>query len=93
MDTENLQLRLPTDKLDKLNSELSRCILRRSITKRELQGLVGLLQFATKVIRPGRPFLRRLYAMQDIGSHPDHHIRLNMAARADILWWYMFASE
>ena len=79
VDTENLQLRLPTDKLDKLKSELSRCILRHSITKRELQGLVGLLQFATKVIRPGRPFLRRLYAMQDIGSH---HIRLNMAARA-----------
>ena len=46
-----------------------------------------------KVIRPGRPFLRRLYAMQDIGSHPDHHIRLNIAARADILWWHVFASE
>ena len=93
VDTENLQLRLPSDKLDKLKSELSHCILRCSITKRELQGLVGLLQFATKVIRLGRPFLRRLYAMQDIGSHPDHHIRLNLAARADILWWYMFASE
>ena len=93
VDTESLLLRLPSDKLNKLRSELSHCILHRSITKQELQSLVGLLQFATKVIRPGRPFLRRLYAMQDIGSHPDHHIRLNTAARADILWWHMFTSE
>ena len=93
MDTESLLLRLPSDKLNKLRSELSHCILHCSITKRELQSLVGLLQFATKVIHPGRPFLRCLYAMQDIGSHPDHHIRLNTAARADILWWHMFASE
>ena len=93
VDTEALQLRLPRDKLSRLKSELSRCCHRRSISKRELQSLTGLLQFATKVIRPGRPFLRRLYAMQDIGSHPDHFIRLNMPARADILWWQMFAEN
>ena len=93
IDTESLLFRLPPDKLDKMKSELSHCVLRRSVTKRELQSLVGLLQFATKVIRPGRPFLRRLYAMQDIGSHPDHHIRLNGAAKADILWWHVFASQ
>ena len=31
--------------------------------------------------------------MQSIGSHPGHHIRLNSAARADIMWWYLFAEE
>ena len=55
--------------------------------------MTGLLQFASKVIRPGCPFIRRLYAMQDIGSHPDHFIRLNLPARADILWWYLFAED
>ena len=93
VDTESLQLRLPREKLLRLRSELSRCYDRRSIPKRELQSLTGLLQFATKVIRPGRPFLRRLYAMQDIGSHPDHFIRLNIPARADILWWKLFAED
>ena len=42
---------------------------------------------------PGRPFLRHLYAIQDIGLHPDHHNCLNGAARADILWWHVFASQ
>ena len=49
-----------------------------------------MLQFATKVVRPGRPFLRCLYAMQEIGKAPSHHIRLNTLARTDILWWYFF---
>ena len=93
VDTESLQLRLPSDKLSRLKSELSRCCHRRSISKRELQSLTGLLQFASKVIRPGHPFICRLYAMQDIGSHPDHFIRLNLPARADILWWYLFAED
>ena len=93
VDTEALLLCLPEEKLSRLKQELSRCSLRKTITKRELQSLTGLLQFATKVIRPGRPFLRQLYAMQSIGSHPGHHIRLNAAARADIMWWYLFAEE
>ena len=91
IDTEAFLLRLPGDKLAKLKQELSRCILRKTMTKRELQSLTGLLQFASKVIRPGRQFIRQLYTMQSIGSHPGHHVRLNAAARADIVWWHLFA--
>ena len=87
IDTDSLMFYLPSDKLDKLKSELSHCILRCSVTTQELQSLVGLLQFATKVIHPGETFLRSLYAMQDIGSHPDHHIWFNIATRTHILWW------
>ena len=93
INTESLLLHLPEEKLSKLKQELFHCILRKSISKRELQSLIGLLQFATKVIWPGRSFLRQLYAMQSIGSHPEHHVRLNIAARADIVWWHLFAEE
>ena len=31
--------------------------------------------------------------MQSIGSHLGHHIRLNSAARADIVWWLLFATN
>ena len=51
---------------------------------------MGLLQHATKVVQPGRPFLHRLYILQNVGSHQAHHIRLNAAAQADITWWYLF---
>ena len=80
-----LRIRLPQVLLAQLKQELSHCILWKAITKRELQSLTDLLQFATKVIRPGRPFIRQLYTIQSIGSHPDHHICLNSTARADII--------
>ena len=63
IDTESLLLRLPEEKSSKLKQELLHCILRKSISKTELQSLTGLLQFATKVIQPGRSFLRQLYAI------------------------------
>ena len=80
-----LCIRLPQVKLTQLKQELSHCILWKMITKRELQSLSGLLQFAIKVIRPGRPFIRQLYTIKSIGSHSDHHICLNSTARADII--------
>jgi len=88
-DTVSLQLRLPADKLQRLKAELASCILRVTLF---IESLVGLLQFATKVMRPGHCFLRHLYAMQDIGSRPDHYIRLNQPAMADIMWWHIFSS-
>ena len=93
VDTVALQLRLPSDKLANLKDILCDSIQRRTMSKKDLQKLTGLLQFATKVVRPGRPFLRRLYAMQEIGSHPNHFVRLNLPARADIMWWYLFVEE
>ena len=68
-------------KLAKLKEELSLCTLSKTITKRELQSLTSLLQFTTKVIHPGRPFIRQLYAMQSIGPY------------LDIVWWVWFATN
>ena len=62
VDADSLQLRFPSDGLSRLKYELSRCYHRRSISGRELQSLTGLLQFASKVIHPGCPFIRRLLA-------------------------------
>ena len=92
VDTVNLQLRLPEDKLSQLKRELAALVLERSVSKGDLESLVGLLQFATKVIRPGRPFLRRLYTAQNVGTLPTHHVHLNVPAQADILWWHLFIS-
>ena len=46
-----------------------------------------------KVEGPGRLFLHRLYALQEVDTHPKHLVRLNMAARADIIWWHLFVER
>ena len=90
IDTIMMQARLFSEKLSRLKQELRSSIIKKTMLKRDLQRLTGLLQFASRVVKPGRPFLRRLYALQDIGHHPTHNVRLNVAARADIVWWHLF---
>ena len=90
METATLQLRLPRDKLERLKEALAIAESKKCMSKRNLQSLTGLLQHAVKVVRPGRPFLHRLYALQQVGTQPSHHIRLNAAARGDIMWWHVF---
>uniref|UniRef100_A0A1X7V581 Reverse transcriptase domain-containing protein n=1 Tax=Amphimedon queenslandica TaxID=400682 RepID=A0A1X7V581_AMPQE len=70
VDTINLQLHLPTDKLDRLLNVVEEVRGRKVISKWELQCLTGLLQHACKVVRPGRASLQRLYALANVGSAP-----------------------
>ena len=93
IDTDQLQLCLPHKKLVDLKALLAAYMGHISIPKKEVERLTGLLQFACKVVRPGRPFLHRLYVLQEIGSHPRHLVRLNKPARADIIWWHLFVER
>lgn len=58
MDTARMTLRLPVDKLAELKVLVlvSTWLERKFCTLKELQSLVGKLQHAGKVIRPGRTF-------------------------------------
>ena len=83
-DNRTLQIRLSSDKILHLKEEIAAAVSKRCLSKCALQSLTGLLQHATKVIWSGRPFIHRLYALQNVGSLPTHHIRQNQAARTDI---------
>ena len=53
MDTVNMQLRLPQDKLDRVKAVVDQWLVRRKAGKKcDLQSLAGLLQHAAKVVRP-----------------------------------------
>ena len=93
VDSHNLQLRLPPDKLHRIQTLISSWQGKRSCKKRELQSLLGHLNHASKVVKPGRSFLRRMINLLPIATHPDHFIRLNAAFRADLLWWHVFIAE
>ena len=57
IDSARQEIRLP-EKLARLRLELRAWGDRRSASKRQLQSLIGLLNHAAKVVRPGCPFLR-----------------------------------
>lgn len=89
----NLMLsRLPDDKVFKIRFLLESFQKRKKVSLKELQSLIGLLNFATSVVVPGRAFLRRLIDLTIGVRKPHFMIRLTNEARADILAWYNFMS-
>ena len=98
MDTVHGCLRLPVEKLDRLKRLLEEWNDRKACTRRELESLVGSLNHACKVVRPGRSFLRRMLDLLRRSSagaapRPHHHIRLNREFRSDLQWWRSFARD
>ena len=55
-----MEARLPDDKLEKARSLLLAFQSKQKVTLKELQSLIGVLNFACSVVVPGRAFLRRL---------------------------------
>lgn len=83
-------LRLPREKLVRLQREIGRWTERKSCTKRDLLSLIGQLQHACCVVRPGRTFLRRMIGLSTTAKQLHHKIRLNKGFRSDLKWWSCF---
>ena len=63
------------------------------ILLQELQSLIGTLNFACKVIPPGRSFLQRIIHLTRKVKKPHHHIKLTTGFCKDIeMWTILFSS-
>lgn len=90
VDTSTLMASLPINKINTLRTLLNQAMNRKKLRLSELQSILGHLNFACKVIKPGRCFLRRLYDLT-IGKTASHHfIKLSPDCRADLRLWYSF---
>ena len=92
IDTRAMQLRLPQEKLHDLKTRLDHwtqrgesATPRRSGKKRDLLSLIGVLQHAATVVKPGRTFVRSLIDASTTVKSLEHYIHLNAHARADIM--------
>ena len=90
LDSESCTLRLPVEKLQRLQREIAQWMGKSSCTKRELLSLIGQLQHACCVVRPGRTFLRRMISLAKMAKQLHHHIRLNRGFKSDLQWWSCF---
>ena len=90
IDTQPMQARLPDSKLFAARDRVHSIARRRKVTLLELQSLIGTLNFACKVVTPGRPFLRRLIDLTMGVVRPHWHIRLTNEARLDLAAWSLF---
>ena len=93
IDTIEMVVRLPEDKLVKGREVIRSISSRKKVTLRELQSAIGFLNFACAVVVPGRTFLRRLTNLTCKVTKPNHHIRINNDHRADLAMWTLFLDQ
>ena len=92
VDSNEMELRLPDDKVVKLKMTLDKFLRKRKATKRELEQLGGILAHCCKVVHGGRTFSRRVYNLIALARRPGHRVRLNREFRLDLWWWVEFVS-
>ena len=90
LDTIRGEIRLSEEKLQRLERLLHEWEAKRTCTKHELDSLIGQLQHASNVGKPGCSFLRRMIVLAKVAVKPWHHIRINASFRADLAWWKAF---
>ncbi|XP_053376993.1 uncharacterized protein LOC128547809 [Mercenaria mercenaria] len=93
IDTCTLTAYLPGDKVSTLRRLLESAKRKKKIMLKDLQSLLGTLNFACKVIKPGRCFLRRLYDLTKGTTKPTHYIKLTKETRADLALWSNFLDK
>ena len=87
IDTIAGELRLPLDKLQRLQGLIEAWAKKKASTKKELESFLGHHCHAATVVRPGRTFLRELFRLLHGVRQPHHFTRLSAGAKADIMWW------
>ena len=90
LDSVNMVAFLPPDKLSQARTLLGRWRKRSSCKLKELQSLIGILQFACRVIAPGRTFLRRMINLTCGIKQPYHFVKLNSGFYKDLSMWETF---
>ena len=90
IDSISLTMYIEQEKYDDIKMILREWRERKKCTKQEIESLVGKLSFASKVVQPGRLFLRRLINLGTKVKKSHHYIAMNEEARADIAWWINF---
>ena len=91
IDTVEMKLRLPTDKLAKLHEELAFFAGRRQATRKQLQRLCGILGHCSTVVRGGRTFSHRIIGMLGGFTPKRRRITLSKGFFEDLDWWEKFS--
>lgn len=90
LDSEKMEVRIPLHKIQEIIDRIDNFLQREKVTLREMQSLIGVLNFACRAVVPGRPFCRRLINAICGLKKPFHHLRLNKGIRQDLCMWKQF---
>lgn len=92
IDTSRMELRLPMEKVNKFKRFVSRFAKEKSISKKELEELNGVLSHCSQIVQGGRVFTRRCYdTYRQIIQLKRNRINISPGMSSDLQWWVDFA--
>ena len=90
LDTDKLEARLPEDKIKRMLEFLDSMLGRKTCTQRELLVLLGHLNFASRIILPGRSFVSHLIRLSTTVKKLHHRVHFNAQCQRDLYMWKEF---
>lgn len=93
LDTTSMEARLPEEKIARIKSIIDSFASRKSCTKRELLSLLGHMNFASRVVQPGRSFVSHMISLSTSVRELYYHVKLTQDCRSDLSMWSLFLSE
>lgn len=90
IDSLAMEFFLPDSKIIRLKLLLHKLLSAKKTTLRDLQSLLGMLVFTSRVIPMGRVFTKRLYKATCGVKSPSAHIRVTVQMREDLRMWSHF---
>ena len=86
-------MRLPQEKVSEIKERIISCLNSHKITLRELQSLIGILNFACQISVPGGTCSRRLIDATCKLRKPNHKTRATVGIKEDLKVWKIFLSN
>jgi len=93
LDTILMQARLPEDKLTRLKALVKLFLTRDTCRRSEMESLVGHLNFACRVVVPGRSFISLLLQAMKQAKRPHGQVYIDSECKADLYMWQYFLSK
>ena len=95
LNSVRMEATLPEDKVEKCKKEIKTLLHKKvkSVQLMQLQSVIGLLNFACRVVGPGRAFLRRLIDRTCHVKSKFHRVKITGEMKLDLAMWLKFLSE
>ena len=93
LDSEEMVIRIPMQKIEEIRAKIKDIMKKKKCTLKQMQSLIGSLNFACRAIIPGRPFCRRLINAICGLTQPHHRLRITLGMQEDLKLWQTFFDE
>lgn len=85
-----MTMSIPPEKITETLEVISTWMSFDTVNLKQVQSLVGKLQFIAKCVKPGRIFLSRILIFLSSFNHPQQRLSVDPDVLKDLFWWASF---